>query len=74
MVGPIRYIRKLNTPPCSTCKHCIGLIFGEVPSCCSSKYLDHTERVSSVKYKSAESNLVRGTRFCTYEKRESDAD
>ena len=72
MINPIRHIRKLLTPPCSTCKHCFGLIYGEVPSCRSGKHLDHEERISSVKYKGAACNIVRGTRFCMYEKGASD--
>lgn len=73
MNNPIRHIRKLLTPPCSTCKHYSKPLFGESQPCCrSNKYLDREERISGRRYERAMNTLVRGTRFCTYERREED--
>lgn len=75
MLHPIRYLRRIRTPLCSTCRHYARPIIGEYGKCYSRKYLDHVERVSGLIYRSADNTLVRGTRFCTYEKKEdADAD
>jgi hypothetical protein len=76
MIKPIKHLRKILTPPCSTCRHYEGsCCFGRAGSCYSKKYLDHEERVRGLQYLKAENTLVRGTRFCTYEEKEgNDAD
>lgn len=75
MLHPIRHLRKLLTPPCRTCKHSSCFALGKQCYCESEKYLDHEERVSGVRYRRADNSYVRGTRFCTYEKKEdADAD
>lgn len=75
MINPIKYIRKVSTPPCSTCRHYKGGFFGVAGYCYSKKYLEYVERVSGMQYLKGENTLVRGTRFCTYEEKEgNDAD
>lgn len=72
MNSPIRHIRKLLTPPCSTCKRCASSYFDASQYCYSKKYLDYVERVSGMRYRNSDCSNVRGTRFCTYERREYD--
>lgn len=75
MIKPIKYLRKIFTPPCSTCRHYESSCFGGAGSCYSKKYLDYAERASGIQCLSAKNTVVRGTRFCTYEKKEgNDAD
>lgn len=69
MFHPIKYLRSLLTPLCSTCSRYSKHTFDVRGSCYSRKYLDHEERVSGLRYRSADNALVRGTRFCTYERK-----
>ena len=70
MIKPIKYLRKILTPPCSTCRHYEGSYSGLAGFCYSKKYLDYKERVSGLQDFKAKNTLVRGTRFCTYEEKE----
>ena len=69
MKNHLKIIRLITTPPCSQCKNCGVVVLGEIPYCSCEKYLDHEERVSAIRYKRASCDLVRGTRFCRFEKK-----
>ena len=72
-----RKIKALHTPPCHTCvfhvQHPLGG-YGETPLCKSPSYLDHEEKIKTIRYKRAEAPLVRGSRFCKYIEKMEKAD
>ena len=73
MPHPVRRVRCLLTPPCSECSNCKHVFFGEIPKCCSNKYLDYTERTTAIRYRSPDVTLVRGTRHCEFEQKKGGA-
>lgn len=68
MIGPIRRIRMALTPPCRYCAHCVGFAYGRYQKCDCDKFLDHVERLKIVRYASVDAGLVRGTRYCRFER------
>lgn len=72
---PIRHVRRLLTPPCSECAR-YGLkltgLAEYTPVCQCDSYLLRMEKLTCRKYNNAQCSLVRGTRFCKFERKEDD--
>ena len=69
---PVRYIRRLNTPRCSTCEHYRYSILPQSHLCNSPKYLERASRLAARDYCDSNVENVRGTRFCDYREREDE--
>lgn len=67
LAHPIIYLRRLKTPPCSTCAKCIATISGI--RCKAPKYCDRKNRLNCTNISTALLENVRGTRLCEYEER-----
>lgn len=71
-MNPVRRLKSIVTPPCSECAYSETEMFRQIPKCTSSRYLDYIERTECVRFRSADAVLVRGTRYCRFERKSGD--
>lgn len=70
MIHPIKYIRSLITPPCSECANSNQVVL--ITFCNSEKYKKHAEKVKGTRPLLVNNTCVRGTRFCTFVRKENE--
>lgn len=64
---PIKYLRLITTPKCSTCKNCVRDNRYYNPRCSSRWAVERCNRLNADNMTSVPVSYVRGTRFCDYE-------
>lgn len=71
---PIRYLRLVTTPACDKCRNYLDRGIFSDGECMCERYLEHINRVNGKRYKRADIDLVRGTRWCDFEPIEDEED